>query len=234
MYVMKRTNPFKVSYAINYIRQQAIAALGFDRAMNGGFRAATTLDMKIQREAENSRRDTLAAVESRNGYPHATFESYRATSSKAIEDQINHGNMSMSMPEPKYLQGAVMALENSTGAVLAMVGGRDSQHSEYNRATMAKRPAGTAFVLFVYAAAFESGIFPGETVEDACMDNRYVMIGGNAGILGEWGGAGENEYEGSMPARKRARQRQNAATVRRGMLAGSEPGEESRGAATRA
>lgn len=223
MYVMKRTNPFKVSYAIDYIRQQVISALGFDRAMNGGFRIATTLDMKIQRAAETSMRDTLAAVESRNGYPHATFDSYRAAS-KAIEDQINHGNMSVRMPEPKYLQGAVMALENSTGAVLAMVGGRDFKHSEYNRATMAKRPAGTAFVPFVYAAAFENGIFPGQTVEDACMDNRYVMIGGNAGILGEWGvERAENEYEGSMPAREALAKGKNAATVRLGMQVGLEP-----------
>ena len=37
LYAMKRTNPFKVSYAIDYIRQQAMAALGYRRAMNGGF-----------------------------------------------------------------------------------------------------------------------------------------------------------------------------------------------------
>ncbi len=223
MYVMKRTNPFKVSYAIDYIRQQVIAALGFDRAMNGGFRIATTLDMKIQRAAELSMRDTLAAVESRDGYPHSTFETYR-NSAKAIEDQINHGNMSMRMPEPKYLQGAVMALENSTGAVLAMVGGRDFKHSEYNRATMARRPVGTAFVPFVYAAAFESGVFPGQTLDDACMDNRYVMIGGNAGILGEWGveRAG-NEYEGGIPAREALAKGKNAATVRLGMQIGLDP-----------
>lgn len=222
MYVMKRTNPFKVSYAIDYIRQQVIAALGYDRAMNGGFRISTTLDMKIQSKAEQSMRETLAAVESRSGYPHGTFASYR-NASKAIEDQINHGNMSMRMPEPKYLQGAVMALENSTGAVLAMVGGRDFKHSEYNRATMARRPTGTAFVPFVYAAAYEKGIFPGETIEDACMDNRYVMIGGNAGILGEWGvETADNEYEGEIPTREALAKGKNAATVRLGMQAGIE------------
>lgn len=223
MFVMKRTNPFKVSYAIDYIRQQVIAALGFDRAMNGGFRIYTTLDMKIQRAAELSMRDTLASVEGRNGYPHASFESYRNTT-KSIEDQINRGNMSVRMPEPKYLQGAVMALENSTGAVLAMVGGRDFKHSEYNRATMARRPIGTAFTPFVYAAAYESGVFPGETVDDACMDNRYVMIGGNAGILGEWGvERADNEYEGGMPTREALAKGKNAATVRLGMKVGLDP-----------
>lgn len=223
LYVMKRTNPFKVSYAIDYIRQQVIAALGFDRAMNGGFRIFTTLDMAIQRSAENAMRDTLAGIERRPGYTHPTFDSYRSVS-KPIEDQINRGNMSIKMPEPKYLQGAVLALENSSGAVLAMVGGRDFKHSEYNRATMARRPAGTAFVPFVYAAAYESGVFPGESVEDSCIDNRYVQIGGTAGILGEWGvERADNEYEGPIPTREALAKGKNAATVRLGLRVGLDP-----------
>ncbi len=220
LYVMKRTNPFKVSYAIDYIRQQVIAALGYDRAMNGGFHVRTTLDLKIQRSAEAGMRDVLSKVEARPGYDHVTFESYRAMA-KPIEDQVNRGNMSIRMPEPKYLQGAVMALENSTGAVLAMVGGRDFKHSEYNRATQARRPAGTAFAPFVFAAAYEKGIFPGEVVEDACLDNRYVMIGGDTGILGEWGvERADNEYEGPMPTRDALSKGKNAATVRLGMQVG--------------
>lgn len=220
LYVMKRTNPFKVSYAIDYIRQQVIAALGFERAMNGGFRIFTTLDMNVQRSAELAMRETLGAVEARSGYGHATFESYRQAT-KAIEDQVNRGNMSIKMPEPKYLQGAVMAMENSTGAILAMVGGRDFKHSEYNRATMGRRPLGTAFTPFVFAAAYEKGIFPGQTVEDACIDNRYVMVGGASGILGEWGvERPDNEYEGPIPTREALARGKNAATVRLGLQTG--------------
>jgi len=218
--VMKRTSPFKVSYAIDYIRQQAIAALGYEKAMNGGFKIKTTLDTKMQRAAEAAMRETLARVEQRAGYDHVTFEAFRKIS-KPIEDEVNRGNMSIKMPEPKYLQGAVMALENSTGAVLTMVGGRDFKHSEYNRATMARRPAGTAFAPFVFAAAYEKGIFPGETIEDSCMDNRYVMIGGNSGILGEWGvERADNEYDGPIPTRAALALGKNAATVRLGMRAG--------------
>ena len=220
LYAMKRTNPFKVSYAIDYIRQQVVAALGFDRAMNGGFRISTTLDMKIQRGAETAMRDTLAKVESKPGYEHVTFEAYRGFA-KPIEDEINKGNMTIKMPEPKYLQGAVMAVENSTGAILGMVGGRDFRHSEFNRATMGRRQVGTAFTPFVFAAAYQKGIFPGETVEDACFDNRFVMIGGDAGILGEWGvERADNEYEGPIPARDALARGKNAATVRLGLLTG--------------
>lgn len=218
--VMKRTNPFKVSYAIDHIRQQAIKALGYDRAMNGGFKIMTTLDQDMQRTAEASMRETLSRIEGREDYKHPTFEAYRKVA-KPIEDEINRGNMAIKMPEPKYLQGAVMALENSTGGVLAMVGGRDFKHSEYNRATMARRPAGTAFVPFVFAAAYEKGVFPGQTVEDACIDNRFVMIGGSAGILGEWGVERvDNDYEGPIPTRAALALGKNAATVRLGMQTG--------------
>ena len=64
---MKRTNPFKVSYAIDYIRQQAIAALGYRRAMNGGFHIYTTLDSKLQRAAELAVRELLAKIETQPG-----------------------------------------------------------------------------------------------------------------------------------------------------------------------
>jgi membrane carboxypeptidase/penicillin-binding protein len=220
LYVMKRTNPFKVSYAIDYIRQQAVAALGYRRVMNGGFRIYTTLDSRVQRVAEQSVRETLTRIESGPDYEHMTFDAYRRLV-QPIEEELNRGNMLIKMPEPKYLQGAVLAMENSTGGVLAMVGGRDFKHSEYNRATMARRPAGTAFTPFVFAAAYEKGIFPGAVVDDGCIDNRFVMVGGDSGILGEWGvERAENEYEGPIPAREALTKGKNAATVRLGLQTG--------------
>ncbi len=220
LYVMKRTNPFKVSYAVDFVRQQTIAALGYEKAMNGGFKIYTSLDAKMQRTAELALRGSLATAEQHEGYNHETYEQYR-TRVKAIEDKINQGNMSMKLPEPKYLQGAALAVDNGTGAIRAIVGGRDFKHSEYNRAFQARLPVGTAFTPFVFAAAFEKGIFPGETVEDACLDNRYVMIGGSSGILGEWGVERvENEYEGPIPLRDALAQGKNAATVRLGFRAG--------------
>ncbi|GAB4169526.1 MAG: hypothetical protein Fur0032_08100 [Terrimicrobiaceae bacterium] len=222
LYVRKRTNPFKVSYAIDAVRQQAIAALGFDRAMNGGFQIHTTFDTAMQRAAEAAVRDTLAEVEAAPGYSHQTFEQYRQTV-KPIEDEINRGNMKIRMPPPRYLQSAVLSLDSATGGVLAMVGGRDFKHSEYNRATQARRPLGTAFTPFVFAAAFEAGAFPGDIVEDACIDNRYVMVGGDTGILGEWGvERPDNEYEGPIPMREALARGKNAATVRVGLRTGLE------------
>jgi len=66
---------------------------------------------------------------------------------------------------PKGAQGALVALDRD-GAVLAMVGGRDYVDSIYNRATQAERQPGSAFKLFVYLTALESGMKPTDTIED--------------------------------------------------------------------
>jgi penicillin-binding protein 1A len=66
---------------------------------------------------------------------------------------------------PAGLQGALVAMEND-GAVRAMVGGTDYVSSIYNRATQAQRQPGSAFKLFVYLAALESGVKPGDPVVD--------------------------------------------------------------------
>lgn len=222
LHVTQRTNPFKVSYAVDLIRQQAIAALGFDRAMNGGFRIYSTLDSAMQKAADEAVRATLARIEGMPGYKHETFAQFRERV-KDIERRINQGDMSVRMPQPRYLQAAVLAVDSATGGILAMVGGRDFRHNEYNRATQARRPAGTVFTPFVFAAAYESGIFPGELVEDACIDNRYVMVGGESGILGEWGvERPDNEYEGDIPLREALAKGKNAAAVRVGLRAGME------------
>ena len=66
---------------------------------------------------------------------------------------------------PPGTQGALVALDRD-GAVKAMIGGRDYVRSIYNRATQAERQPGSAFKLFVYLAALESGMKPSDTVVD--------------------------------------------------------------------
>ena len=63
-------------------------------------------------------------------------------------------------------QAALLSLAPD-GAVRAMVGGRNYQVSQFNRATQAQRQPGSAFKLFVYLAALEAGMTPGDTVLDA-------------------------------------------------------------------
>ncbi|MBV9010310.1 MAG: PBP1A family penicillin-binding protein [Verrucomicrobia bacterium] len=203
------------TYAVDLIRQKVIETVGWDRAMNEGFRIHTTIDADLQKAAEESLRSHLDAAEKHPGYDHQTYAEYAANFRKGHSD---------SEPRPEYLQGAVIALDNKTGGILALVGGRDFEHNQYDRALQARRPAGTAITPFVFAAAFADGLFPGSIVEDSALDNRAVMIGGRTGILGEWGPeSADNRYEGPITAREALAKSKNGATVRIGM----EPGVDS-------
>src|SRR3954463_9602268 len=73
---------------------------------------------------------------------------------------------------PTGLQGALVAIDRD-GAVRAMVGGKDYVNSIYNRATQAERQPGSAFKLFVYLTALESGMKPTDTIVD-----EPITIGG--------------------------------------------------------
>jgi len=81
------------------------------------------------------------------------------TSMQAAADRAVSANA------PRGAQGALVALDRD-GAVRAMIGGRDYVDSLYNRATQAERQPGSAFKLFVYLAALESGMKPTDTIVD--------------------------------------------------------------------
>ncbi|PYL11143.1 MAG: hypothetical protein DMF48_08405, partial [Verrucomicrobia bacterium] len=216
--VGSRQNAQGQTYAVDYIRQQVIAAVGWDRAINEGYRIHTTIDVNLQRAAEDSLKAHLEQAEQHPNYNHQTYAHYAASFRKAKAS----GKMA-EQPAPEYLQGAAIGLDNATGDILVLVGGRDFEHNQFNRALQARRPAGTAMLPFVYATAFERGMYPGSVVEDSPLDNRAVMIGGTTGILGEWGPEdADNQYEGRMTARQALVKSKNGATVRIGMDAGVE------------
>jgi penicillin-binding protein 1A len=79
------------------------------------------------------------------------------------------GDRAINANTPGGAQGALVALDRD-GAVRAMIGGRDYVSSIYNRATQAQRQPGSAFKLFVYLAALESGMKPTTTLVDEPVD----------------------------------------------------------------
>ena len=87
-------------------------------------------------------------------------------------------------------QGAVVALDASTGAVRAMAGGRDYRTSPFNRATQARRQPGSAFKAFVYLAAIEAGARPDDLVADG-----PLTLGGWSPGNGTWRPRGEIPLE---------------------------------------
>lgn len=64
-------------------------------------------------------------------------------------------------------EAALVSLEADTGAVLALVGGLDFEHSQFNRATQSRRQPGSSFKPFIYAAALDHGFTPASMVNDA-------------------------------------------------------------------
>jgi penicillin-binding protein 1A len=73
--------------------------------------------------------------------------------------------------EKPELEGAFVVMKPSTGAVLAMVGGRDYRHSQFNRAAQARRQPGSAFKPFLFAAAYEAGFRP-----DSQVSNSFLTL----------------------------------------------------------
>src|SRR5215469_13557833 len=74
-----RQNAQGQNYAVDYIRQQVINAVGWDRAMNEGFRIHTTVDGELQKVAEESLRKNLDKAEQHPGYDHQTHAEYAAS-----------------------------------------------------------------------------------------------------------------------------------------------------------
>src|SRR6266851_1318553 len=77
------------------------------------------------------------------------------------------GSARVSLEQDSGLQGALLAIDNATGDIKAMVGGRDFDESKYNRATQAQRQVGSSFKAFVYTAAIDQGAKPDDTILDA-------------------------------------------------------------------
>jgi penicillin-binding protein 1A len=82
-------------------------------------------------------------------------------------DELNGTASRASLEQESGVQGSLMALDNSTGDVKAMIGGRDFEESKFNRATQALRQVGSSFKPYIYTAAIDQGLTPDDTVLDA-------------------------------------------------------------------
>ncbi|MCC7003325.1 MAG: PBP1A family penicillin-binding protein [Gemmatimonadaceae bacterium] len=121
---------------------------------SGGYTVITTLDPSLQRQATTALIDGTAAVEARAGYRHETF----AKKKKGSTD---------------YLQGAIVSMEPASGDVRALVGGRNYQESQFNRAINAVRQPGSTFKPIVYARALMDSLPPNAHIADEPLEITY-------------------------------------------------------------
>jgi penicillin-binding protein 1A len=117
----------------------------------------------------------FGSYQSRLGLPEIKWTRYKSPSEfltrgdlvyiKVLE--LNGFESQVSLEQESGVQGALLALDNSTGDVKAMVGGRDFEQSKFNRATQAERQVGSSFKPYIYTAAIDHGLTPDDTVLDA-------------------------------------------------------------------
>jgi penicillin-binding protein 2D len=131
-------------YFVDVVRIQATRA-GVP-VMSGGYRIYTGLDPLLQRAATDALQDQATEIESKSGYRHPTFAS-------------GHD----------YLQGAVVAMDPTTGDVSALVGGRDYARSSYDRAIDGMRQPGSSFKPIVYATGVADSLAPTTMLADTAI-----------------------------------------------------------------
>jgi len=137
------------SYALDSIRRDLDRILEEENIRDGGLIIETTIDPNIQEIAEHAMEKRLAEIERRPGFRHQKRSQWNKKG------------------DPNYLQGAAVVIDNNTGAVLAIVGGRNAKESQYNRALQSERQIGSLFKPFMFLAAFDRDVKPYDYVSDA-------------------------------------------------------------------
>jgi penicillin-binding protein 1A len=84
------------------------------------------------------------------------------------------GKSRVTLEQDSGAQGALLAIDNASGEIRAMVGGRDFNDSKFDRATQAQRQVGSSFKPYVYTAAIDNGATPDDTVLDAPVSFQTV------------------------------------------------------------
>jgi penicillin-binding protein 1B len=169
--------PYFVDYLTQEMQERTKAA--------GAVDVYSTLDLHLQRIAQDAVRDGVAHVE-----------------------QLFRRN------KTRVPQAALIAVDPRTGEILALVGGRSYNQSQYNRAISARRQPGSTFKPFVYLAAFErafeegrTDITPATVVVDEPTEftfNNQVWAPGNY----------QNEYDGPITLRRALAHSRNIATIK--------------------
>lgn len=162
----------------------------------GGLQVYTTLDVEMQRAAEEAMDAGFARIEARPAFSHPKYEEF-AEQSEPFESA-----------DTPYLQGLFVAVDPLSGGVLAFIGGRDFNHSKFNRATQARRQPGSSFKPLVYAAAIESGIPASHVIVDSPF--VWMQVSGE-----EWRPTNfSNDFQGPMTLRQALRQSTNTVAIK--------------------
>src|SRR6266513_1123305 len=200
----KRIMQIQENYAMDAVQRDLNLLLTQDQIDNGGLFIYTTLDPEVQNAAQSALETQLTKIEHQSNFNHPIKANYRVP---------ENGEPDSAMP---YLEGALVAIDNGSGGIRALVGGRDYSQSKFNRALApANRQVGSAFKPFVYTVAFSHGLLPGAAISDSPIQPGEIDGAGN------WSPANsDGTYGGTMPCSYGLVHSRNTMSVRVGQFAG--------------
>jgi len=200
----KRMPQVQENYAMDAVQRALNLILTQDQIDNGGLFIYTTLDPTVQNSAQDALEAQLTKIERQSNFHHPIKADYKLP---------ENGEGDSAMP---YLEGAVVVIDNASGGIRALVGGRDYAQSKFNRALApANRQVGSAFKPFVYTVAFSHGLLPGAAISDGPIRPGEIDGAGN------WSPANsDGTYGGTMPCSYGLIHSRNTMSVRVGQFAG--------------
>ncbi|MCI9266744.1 MAG: hypothetical protein HFJ61_08540 [Akkermansia muciniphila] len=187
------------NYAMGLVRRELDAILEEEDIRLGGLVVHTTLDLDLQNATLDAINKHMDALEARKDFKKhlaslqakrekrgilknklTTKAEYEASLAawKALPAEQKEKTQP---PMPNYIQSAAVVMDNATGALLAVVGGRDAEESKLNRAIQSRRQTGSLFKPFIYATFFQQG----NSADTRISDDRiaYGEIRGAANCL---------------------------------------------------
>jgi penicillin-binding protein 1A len=179
----ERTISTKAPYFVAYVRNLLEKEFGEAGLYRTGLTVHTSLNYKMQMAAEKAVAERL--------------------------EQLSARMQARGLLAGEGPQGALVSLDARQGAVLAMVGGKDFRQSSFNRATMARRQAGSAFKPLVFACAMERGFSQSDIIWDAPVAYKGAKEGE------EWTPANfSGKFKGEMTLREALSVSQNIPAVK--------------------
>jgi len=199
----RRLSFIQENYAMDAVQRDLNLLLTQDQIDNGGLFIYTTLDPAVQNAAQQALETQLTKIEHQSNFHHPLKANYQPP--ETGDDSA--------MP---YLQGAVVTIDNASGGIRALVGGRDYSQSKFNRALApTNRQVGSAFKPFVYTLAFSHGLLPGAAISDGPIQPGEIEGAGN------WSpGNSDGTYSGVQPCSYGLIHSRNTMSVRVGQFAG--------------
>jgi penicillin-binding protein 1A len=143
-------------YFVEHVRRRLEQKYGTAAVWRGGLKVFTTLDPDEQKKAEEVMEKALSEFDTKAEVEHQKKIKEMTATGEPLPPEVSTSPLAK-------IQGAFVLMDVKTGAVRAMIGGRDSH---FNRVIQAKRQPGSTFKPFVWAAALQSGMTPASLVDD--------------------------------------------------------------------